>query len=82
MEFGIKIDTLQCLCVLEPDHVVVLHSERSNIDTYQLTKYNLQSHLGVSSVKVQDNPTGITAVTLIGKRCIALSYHTTHGGWW
>ena len=82
MEFGIYIDTLHCLCVLEPDHVFVLHSERSNIDTYKLTKYNLQSRLGVSSVKVQDNPNGITAATLIEKWCIALSYHTTHGGWW
>ena len=82
MEFDIKIDTLHRLCVLEPDHAVVLHSERSNIDTYKLTKYNLHSRLGVSSVKVQDNPNGITAVTLIGKRSIALSYHITHGGWW
>ena len=82
IEFYIKIDTLNCLCVLEPDHVVVLHSERNNIDSYKLTKCNLQSRLWVCSIKVQDNPNGITAVNLIGKQCIALSYHITHGGWW
>ena len=83
--FSFSLDNvLLHICVINNDEIGVVHAKedqdgctgRDILSNHKLTKYSCRTGTKMETAKLGNEPNGIVPISLAGKPCVALSYHS------
>ena len=72
------------MCVISDDKIGVVHAKEDQdgctgldiLSHHRLTKYNCRTWAKMETAKLNNGPNGMVPISLAGRPCVALSYHS------